>query len=428
MLGHLFVMYNIQNKQIDSSTPVDGVSISENVNNDTRSVGPPERMCTLSTYDDSTASKWSSPSSTCVTLATDDNLPNGCVSGDSSDSESLMYDERINAGVTQHQILNDSGTQITIKIPWQRRKFGTHQIRYCDSNNNFCQNFNSPSSSHNSYNYYTSSRSRVFAISRFCNGSTKKWDAPVVHCVASGDLGNSLNASVTAPASFLDGANHYILSATGTAAISCNSGYASASTPYIRCDSSTNLNEYKLVKNDGNNCVKYCDTNADGSFPGSSYSYVKGPGSTRFYSGGTTTGTCSGYPCGSQTLTATCTNSGWSLPAPGCRACYGCNNSSNIGFEESRTDAITGPSCTVEAFKMRCMLDEAKTNNQIPSKAHSETIVIEDEYCDDCNICSQNYCLQGRAKYYCSDGTWYLSGQTTSESADFRISGDCTAF
>lgn len=400
---------------LTSSTPVDGVSISENVNNDTRSVGPPERTCTLSTYGDSTASKWSSPSSTCVTLATDDNLPNGCVSGDSSDSESLMYDERINAGVTQHQILNDSGTQITIKIPWQRRKFGTHQIRYCDSNNNYCQNFNSPSSNHNSYNYYTSSRSKVFAISRYCNGSTKKWDPPVVHCIASGDLGNSLNASVTAPATFLDGSNHNILNSAGTAAISCNSGYASASTPYIRCDSSTNLNEYKLVKNDGNNCVKYCDTNADGSFPGSSYSYVYGPGSTRFYSGNTTTGTCSGgYPCGSQTVTATCTDSGWSIPAPPCRACNGCNQDSphNVNSDEIYTRTISYE-CVKERWNVKCMIENAKKKKYSGNfyRNHGEKIGFYNEksFYACYGIAWRIGKACGAVEFTCNDGTWIYS-------------------
>jgi hypothetical protein len=417
---------------LTSATADYTASIPENVNNDTRTPGPPQRTCTKSTYGGTDASRWSGPSSTCVSTLNDSDKPNGCVSGDPNDSSSLMYDERINAGVTRHQILNSSGTQITIDIPWQRRKFGETQVRYCDTNNDFCQNFNTPTSSHNSYSYYTSSRSKSFVIARFCNTATKKWDAPVAYCVASGDLGNSLNASVTATPQSLDGSNHYLLGATGTAEISCNSGYASASTPYIRCDSSTNLNEYKLVKNDDNNCVKFCDTGSDGGFSGSSYDKIKGSVNTRFYSGNTTTASCKDeYPCGSQTVTATCTDSGWSIPQPGCRTCNGCNSSSpdNVNDSTDANQATTlltrtlSEGCATERFGVQCLMNSLKSSTNIkryyrdgsdkeetvtfPSVPHKgEICIVQQKGC--CNAIGTNcyaaLCMS--ACFICIDGTW----------------------
>lgn len=427
---------------LTSGTPDYITTIPETVSSDTRSPQAPVRKCTLSTFGGTTASRWSVPSSTCVSTLTASDKPNGCVSGDPNDAPSLMYDERINAGITRHTILDSTNTQITISIPWQRRRFGETQVRYCDSNNNFCQNFNASTSSHNSNTYYHASRTKSFVIARYCNTSTKKWDPPVAYCVATGNLGNSLNSSVTASASSLDGSYHYLLGAGGTAAISCNAGYASTSTPYIRCDSSVNLNQYRLVKNDSNNCVKYCDTNSDGSFPGSSYSYLRGPGSTRFYSGNTTTGTCSGYPCGSQTVTATCTDSGWSIPAPECRACNPCTSSSPTNLDSLNGSGSTESSriysktvsnyCTVERFDPLCLLKNASS---VPSTSHGLSVgVYKQKETNDCwGKVWEDGRVCGAAKFTCNDGTWYYTqdyshGWVCDRTSNYSYgsSADCT--
>lgn len=393
---------------ISSGTPDYITTIPEKIANDNRSPTNPKRMCTKSTYGSTVASQWSGPSSTCVTIITDDSLPNGCVSGDSNDSNSLMYDERIGAGVTEHKILDSTGNQITIKIPWQRRKFGQTQVRYCDSNNNYCQNFLASTSAHNSNTYYISSRSKSFTIARFCDPTTKKWADPVAYCIASGDLGNSLNSSVTVSASALDGSNHYLLGAGSTAAISCNSGYASASTPNIRCDANTNLNQYNLVRNDNNSCVKYCDTNSEKKFSGTTYTYLTGPSAnTRYYSGNTATATCdSGKPCGNQTTTATCTDSGWSIPAPGCRACYGCDKNSGNNINTTVYTRTISNECVTERLDPKCLIQTAKS--KIPSKNHGETIGIWNQI--DYYSCYGNVFKVGRVcgavEFTCNDGVW----------------------
>lgn len=409
-------------------------SIPRDISSDTRVASAPKRICTKSIYSGLSSSQWSGTNSTCVTDSTQTGLPNGCVTGFPDDSN-LMADERIGAGVTQHSIRNSAGTVVSIRIPWNRKKFGEYEVKYCDNGNSNCTGSAPADGYHNSSNYYSSSRSQGrFILVRYCNSSTKKWDDPVPYCVAYGDLGNSLNASATTSSTGFNGSGfstNYFLANTGTVSMSCNSGYiAKTSTPSLICQYGTAnvIDTLQLVKQDGNYCSKYCIINSNGTIPGTSYSQLRGTAGT-YYSGDTTTLTCTaGNECGgSQSVVATCTDSGWSIPAPSCRACNGCNNSSGIGFDEQRTSSIDGPSCTVEQFNMKCMLTKAKENNQVPSKSHSQTIVIEDEYCADCGLCSANYCLQGRAKYYCSDGTWQLSGET-SESADFRIGGDCTAW
>jgi hypothetical protein len=189
-----------------------------------------------------------------------------------------------------------------------------------------------------------------------------------------------------------------------------------------------------------NTCRKFCEFNSDGSPKTagnshssltSSYTSKTGDPVKKVYSGDVVNFSCnSNNPCGTSkglTIVGRCLDTGWTIESFQCKTCDGCNNSSGIGFDEQNTSAIDGPSCTVEAFKMKCMLEKAITANQVPAKSHNQTIIIENQYCDDCKICSASYCIQGRAKYLCSDGTWLLSGQTD-DTANFRINGDCTAW
>lgn len=416
------------------SSPNYSTSIPIRITSDTRATSVPKRTCINSLVSGLNRSQWSPPSSTCVTVNTGASDPNGCVTG--AISSSLMSDERIGAGVTEHSIIDGNGAQQTIRISWDRRKFGEYQIKYCDSSNNFCQNTNASSVSHNANNYYSPTRSTNFVVARYCNTTTKKWDDPVAYCVASGSISGQ-NASVSVGGTSMDSGTHYILSTGSSIAMTCDSGYAplNGNVPYLRCDTNSNLNRYNLVKSDGNSCVKFCDVNGDGTIPGTSYSYLRGSAG-RYYSGNTTTFTCTGNPCGGQSVTATCSDSGWSIPAPSCRGCYNCNSSSannltndpttissvNSGNVKTVLTRTITQSCIEERASVKCLLLKAQastnlyrrnsggstsSNLSFPTINHGGIIRVANHRGGHCSAFNTNYqqvCVQ--SVFSCNDGTF----------------------
>ena len=387
-------------------------SIPLKISSDTRSSNtPPQRLCTKSIYSGQTASQWSGVSSTCVTTSTDAGKPNGCVTGTVSDD--LMSDERIGAGVTQHTIKNPSGGEnININIAWSRKSFGEYEIKYCDSTNNNCQNSNNGDSYHNSSNYYSASRSvGRFVLVRHCNTSSKKWDDPTPYCIAFGDLSNSLNASVSASPTSIDSKSHYIVGSGGVLNASCNSGFiANPSTPQIKCQygESGVIDTLQLATIDDNQCTRYCVINPNGTPSGSSYTELSGTVGN-YFPGKSLTLTCSGKPCGSQSVEATCNSDGtWNIPTPSCRACYGCNKYSaddNSSVITTRIDE----DCLSEIFSVNCMIDDAKNHSSFPSVAHGGTVLVGEQKGQDYCYPQGNRAICGAALYTCNDGTWYYT-------------------
>ena len=406
----------------------------------------PQRLCTKSIYSGQAASQWSGVSATCISnIPSDAFKPNGCVTGIVSDD--LMSDERIGAGVTQHTIRNATGVGTrTVNIPWSRKSFGEYEIRYCDSTNSYCQNTISTSdNSHNSNSYYSASRTNGrFVLNRYCNLNTKKWDDPIPYCVATGDVGNSLNSSAAASATSIASANHYILGLNETVTSTCNSGYTgNTSAPGLKCEYGENLvvDTLQLTKNDTNSCTKYCTITAEGAPSGSSYSLTGAAGT--YLPGNTVTLSCSGNPCGAQSVTGTCSNDGsWSIPQPSCRACNGCSNTSGRTFPPNNEDGAAGTTgafgnaCAWESFKIDCMFTTARddANSGFPSSGnHGDWIVVGDQY-------GPYYCwghgidgaLCGAAKYVCTDGTWVYTANMSHgwvcDRGEINGSGGCTAF
>jgi len=427
--------YELKDNASDSNYTT---SIPRNVNLDTRTGSmagaantPPQRLCSKSIYSGGgNTSKWSGVSATCVTTLSNPGQPNGCVTG--IESNDLMSDERIGAGVTQHYI-NGVGT---VNIPWSRRNFGEYELKYCDSTNDYCRNSNPTNDvNHNSNSYFSGSRSLRFILSRYCNPTTKKWNDPVPYCAAYGDLGNSLNSSVYANPFEMDGRpNNYIIKAGEILNTNCNSNYiANPSTPQIQCQygQSGVINTLQLTKIDNNQCTRYCVIKSDGTPEGTSYQVYGAQGN--YFPDTQVTLTCrSGNPCGTQTVTATCNKDGsWNIPTPGCRPCNGCNNDSEIiNFGDPRSKTHTNR-CVLEEFLFKCIIEGAKIDKAIPSVGHGAKAYCSDLYCGDCYP-HGNQCIEALGEYQCQDGYWNF----IQEASDFNprptytreTSKDCTRF
>ncbi len=369
----------------------DGNSIPEDVKVDTRPTNQPVRTCKKSIYYGTTSSQWTTPSSTCVTTEIGSGLPNGCVGG-SSTSDDLMEDDRINAGITKHTIRNGSEDSFDVRIPWDRRKFGEYQIKYCDSGNNYCQNRDQSSDgSHNSSTYYSASKNLGrFTLVRYCDTSTKKWGDPYPVCVAIGSLGNSLNASVStshaklfkgeASTHYLVGLDSNIFGLNSKVNMTCDSTYAANETPIIQCKSENTsyADSYQLTKIDSNVCTKTCTTNTSGApSSGTSYAGILKSSSINqtFYDGQTLQFQCADSAACGTPASATCVSNGWQLNStPTCHACLGCGKSStnNLPSQSENADLVTtiltrtlSNGSVTERFSVACLLRVTQASNKI---------------------------------------------------------------
>ena len=141
-------------------------------------VQKPARTCRLNSNNSGGAtSAWTAPDSICV---------DGCVSGD--------YDDRIGAGVTQHK--HSSGN---IFVKWDKESFGSWQLKKfkrVDSSTKFAIE---DRQTQTAADYLSGRINGKFAIARYCNPQTHKWDEPTVVCMANkGVISSAHNAKVIA--------------------------------------------------------------------------------------------------------------------------------------------------------------------------------------------------------------------------------------
>ncbi len=132
-------------------------TIPNDVNNDTRIPGNPERYCKSVDVVGGQANVWTSTSSTCV---------NSCPGYD--------IDARINVGKTQHPVSSNVAGSVNgiATINWPTTAFG--QTAYVNSPNDI--------TTHDGSQYYYGRANGYYSLSRYCNSTTHKWDPPIPYC------------------------------------------------------------------------------------------------------------------------------------------------------------------------------------------------------------------------------------------------------
>lgn len=301
----------------DSGVNSSLMTIPDNLANDTRAIGYPQRVCKSVITSGGSANVWTVTSSSCI---------NNCVGSD--------LDPRIGAGKTQHSTHNSS-----VIIEWPTTNFG--QWSYIDNPTITQQDASHYSSSTRTNGYYS--------LARYCNPTTHQWDNPIPQCATrSGSIGDS-NAIYGTPADRTAVGS----SVSGT----CISGYGANGSNSIagyQCaykDGSEKIDEVYYSLTSGAACVRYCTVSPSETFgnainPNSSSSSSIMAGQTVSLNcksgygspviGGSRTGVF--YNCGRNPTDRadvapyiTCNADGtWTL-SNDCSACRGCDGSLRSG-------------------------------------------------------------------------------------------------
>lgn len=233
------------NYQLTAGTPDYVNTIPENVALDTRAPdSKPQRACKSTSTDVGFVNIWTNPSSSCV---------NSCFGSDE--------DPRIGVGVTEHPT-----SQGKTRVSWQKTEFG--RWSYVDS----------PSiGQQDSSQYFYGRINKAYSLARYCNPTTKKWDAPIPQCIINGGTIGDTKAIFYSPS---------LRASVGVQAMgSCmaTTDVPSGSKPVYECayaNNDKNIDQVYYKRISGDNCITYC-TAAAGQVIGNS----KNPGSnTRIYS------------------------------------------------------------------------------------------------------------------------------------------------
>jgi hypothetical protein len=198
--GTAFTISSSGSYRTDSGTNSTLTTIANNLANDTRAAGYPQRVCRSVTVVDGTANVWSQTSSNCT---------NTCPGSD--------VDSRIGAGVTQH-IISNGGNYTTISVNWTTTSFGSWAY------------FTNPGGSggtpiltqQNASNYFSGRTNGYYVLARYCNPTTHQWDSAAPQCAANNgsivDTANATNANY-------DTTLHTVAIGASPTTSACLSGY-----------------------------------------------------------------------------------------------------------------------------------------------------------------------------------------------------------
>lgn len=138
---------------------------------------------------------WTAPDTVCV---------NKCVGG--KDANLDFYDPRIGAGITEHDVSNNTSRTGKILVKWDTENFGIWQVKQFEGAEPATTGSNAiyaheQSGSQNASDYISGRTNKKFALARKCNDITHKWEEPIALCAANNgvvDARHNATVAVTA--------------------------------------------------------------------------------------------------------------------------------------------------------------------------------------------------------------------------------------
>jgi len=238
--GNSFTISSSGPYREDSGSNSTLTTIPLDVSLDTRAATSPQRVCqSVTVSGGGQASVWSNPSSSCV---------NQC--------PGATEDSRIGVGVTQHPT-----THGTVSLSWNSTNFGATDY------------IQSPAdiSDHSAANYTSGRSNGYYAMSRYCNPTTHKWDAPIVQCATNGGTIAEANATYGSSTS------HYAAAGVTIAATGCSTGYYNNGTissyACTAANSTANIDQYYFALVAGTPCQLFCSIPVGAFAPAAGHTY-----------------------------------------------------------------------------------------------------------------------------------------------------------
>lgn len=270
------------------------------LSNDTRAATAPKRFCKSVITSGGTANVWTGTSSRCV---------NYCPGADT--------DPRIGAGATQHILAN--GTTITIN--WPQANVSGQWAYATGILNAVSVTLDSPNLTQTDASFFSGNtrNNGHFAIARYCNPTTHKWDAPIVQCVTKNGQITDSNAQYNTPTNLIaDDAATTTVPQSKIATGACITGYykqnydTGALSRYkcVAKDAGKKIDQYYFSKIDGDPCKRYCKLNPNQVIGNSMY--VNSGSSC-----GATNAACAASKVVIPGFILTCTSATTTTPCPG---------------------------------------------------------------------------------------------------------------
>lgn len=408
----------------DSGANSSLTTIPKNLANDTRATGYPKRYCTSVITAGGATNVWTATDSRCV---------NYCPGSDT--------DSRIGAGSTEHPL--SSGATLTIN--WPQANFG--QWSYATGQSGSVSvSLDTPNLSQQDATLYSSStRSNgYYAMARYCNPTTHKWDDPIAQCATKNAQIASSNANYNTPPNLVadDAATTTVPEAkiaTGACIPSANfykANYNTAAISRYRCvarDSNKNIDQYYFQQIDGSACVHYCQISNNQVFGNAHYTGDASVNSglidigtnmtlrcnsnygNKITPGASNTGVVDdcGRAAGSISVSdrsllpaaTLCQSDGtWGSVTNNCDACRDCDNSSSVYGTISCTPS---KNCVVETFCVSGLTPNCRTISIDRSSVANGGTTGNSGYYEDYCFPEGNSGICGAFNLKCYDNAYY---------------------